>query len=199
MNVSSSLKTTIFVFTAVVMILAAGPALAAGGSYSETQIKDFFYRVMNFAVFFGVLFYLLRKPLPKFFRDRREAIAQNLEYLETQARNLQEQTEILNKQIAGIASERDSILAQYERMGQKEADRIIAEAKIAADNIIHKTEAAMDLEIKSARQALLTEIVKLSTVTATELVKGNINNDDQKRLTGEFMAQVEKLGQTTGA
>ena len=212
MNVSSSLKTTIFVFTAVVMILAAGPALAAGGGYSETQVKDFFYRVMNFAVFFGVLFYLLRKPLPKFFRDRREAIAQNLEYLETQARNLQEQTEILNKQIAGIASERDSILAQYERMGQKEADRIIAEAKIAADNIIHKTEAAMDLEIKSARlagtldleiksarQALLTEIVKLSTVTATELVKGNINNDDQKRLTGEFMAQVEKLGQTTGA
>lgn len=198
MNVSSLLKRAL-VAAAVVTILAAGPALAAGWGYSDTQIKDFVYRLMNFAVFFGVLFYFLRKPLPKFFRDRREAIARNLEYLETQARNLEEQTEILNRQIAGIASERDGILAQYERMSQKEADRIIDEAKAAADNIIRKTEMAMDLEIKSARQALLAEIVKLSTEAATELVETNINNDDQKRLAGEFMTQVEKLGQATGA
>jgi len=176
-----------------VIIIAAAPAFAAGDGYSESQIKDLLYRLMNFAVFFAVLFYFLRKPLAKFFRDRRESIARNLEYLETQARNLEEQTEIMNKQIAGIASERDSILAQYERMGQKEADRIIAEAKTAAENIIQKTQAAMDLEVKSARQVLLQEIVRLSTEAATELVKTNISDEDQKRLTGEFMAQVEKL------
>lgn len=199
MKKSFSLKTALLASLAALLVLAAGPALAASeGGASPGQIKDFIYRVINFAAFFAILYYFLRKPLPKFFRDRRQAIARNLEYLETQARNLEEQTEILNKQIAGIASERDSILAQYERMGRKEADRIIAEAKSAAENIIQKTEAAMDLEIKSARQALLEEIVRLSTKTATELVQSNINAEDQKRLTAEFMAQVEKLGEAQG-
>lgn len=186
-------KTLITALAALALLVAAVPAQAAGGGYSETQIKDLLFRLMNFAVFFAILFYLLRKPLPKFFRERRESITRNLDYLETQARNLEEQTEIMNKQIAGIASERDSILAQYERIGQKEADRIIAEAKAASAALLQKTQAAMDLEMKAARQALLQEIVRLSTQAASALVKSNINDDDQKRLTTEFMAQVENL------
>lgn len=186
-------KTITAVLMALVLLSLAVPAQAAGGGYSEAQIRDLLFRLMNFAVFFAILFYLLRKPLPKFFRERRENITRNLDYLETQARNLEEQTEIMNKQIAGIASERDSILAQYERIGQKEAERIIAEAKATAEALVQKTQAAMDLELKAARQALLQEIVKLSTQAASDLVKRNINNDDQKRLTTEFMTQVEKL------
>lgn len=193
MSASSFRKLLVIFMVAVLTIVVAAPAFAAGGTYSDAQIKDIIYRLLNFSVFAIILFVVLRKPLPKFFRERREAIARNLEYLETQSRNLDEQREMLNKQIAEIASERDAILAQYERMGQKEAERLIADAKTAAENIIKKTEAAMDLEIKSARQALMNEIVKLSTETAAELVKENINQDDQKRLTGEFMAQVEKL------
>lgn len=178
---------------AAVAVSGASSALAAGGGYSDAQIKDLLFRLMNFAAFFAILFYFLRKPLAKFFRDRSDNIARNLEYLETQARNLEEQNEIMNKQIAGIASERDTILAQYERMGQKEADRIIAEAKATSEAIVQKAQASMELEIKAARQTLLAEVVRLSTQAATDLVKNNINDEDQKRLTSEFMSQVEKL------
>ena len=186
-------KSSLIGCAVILFILTAGPAFAAGGHYSDTQVKDLLFRIMNFVVFFCILFYLLRKPVAKYFRERRENIARNLEYLETQARNLEEQTEIMNRQIAGIASERESILAQYERMGQKEADRIISEAKATAASIIDKAQAAMDLEIKAARQALIEEIVKLSTEAAGDMVKESINDNDQKRLTAEFMAQVEKL------
>ena len=179
-------------FMALALGLTAGTAWAAGG-YSEAQKSDLLYRLMNFAVFFGVLFWLLRKPVGKFFRDRREGIARNLDYLETQARNLEEQNAILNKEIANITAERDSILAQYEKMGRKEADRVIAEAKTAAENIVRKTQAAMDLEMKAARQALMVEIVRISTRAADEMLRNNINDDDQKRLNHEFMEQVRNL------
>ncbi|MDL2260435.1 ATP synthase F0 subunit B [Deltaproteobacteria bacterium OttesenSCG-928-K17] len=189
-------------FIVAALILSSVPALASGG-YSEAQIKDILLRLMNFAVFFAFLFYVARKPIAKFFAERREGIARNLEYLETQARNLEEQTEIMNRQIADIASERDAIIAKYERQGQKEAERIIAEAKLSAEAIVQKTQAAMELEIKAARQTLTREIVRLSTQAATELVKSNINQDDQKRLTSEFMDQVATLkapeGQRTAA
>lgn len=190
---SRTKKISVAFLTLAVMVLMAAPAMASAEGYTATQIKDLLFRVQNFAVFFIVLFFLLRKPIAKFFKDRREGIERNLSYLETQARNFEEQAEIMNKQIANIASERDTILAQYEIIGQKEADRIIAAAKATAENIVQKTQAAMDLEFKAARQALLTEIVKISTQAATELIQTSINKDDQQRLTSEFMAQVEKL------
>jgi F0F1-type ATP synthase membrane subunit b/b' len=178
---------------ALFICLASLPLMASEGAYSENQIKDFLFRLMNFAAFLIVLIYAAKKPVTNYFRERGENIARNLEYLETQARNLEEQKEIMNKQIAGIASERDAILAQYERLGQKEADRIIAEAARMAENLIQKTNDALLMETKTARQELLAEIVKLSTAAARELIQKNITAEDHNRLTDEFMAQVEKL------
>lgn len=173
--------------------MAASAALAAGSGYSDAQKSDLLYRVMNFAVFFGVLFYLLKKPLAGFFRQRREGIARSLSYLETQSKNLEEQNAILAKEIASVAAERESVLAQYKNMGQKEADRLIGEAKAASEAIVRKTQIAMDLEMKAARQALLTEIVRISTEAAENMLRNNINDDDQKRLNNEFMDQVRSL------
>jgi F-type H+-transporting ATPase subunit b len=168
-------------------------AASEGGGYSTAQWQDLLYRTLCFAALLAVLYRFARRPVAAFFRERRESIARNLEYLETQARNLEEQKEIISKEIANIALERDAILAQYESLGRKEADRIIAEAKAAAEALIEKTREAMELEMKSARQALVAEIVSLSTKAAQELVRNNITPDDHQRLTREFMEQVEKL------
>jgi len=181
---------------AALVLFWSAPALlwaSEGGGYSSAQWHDLLYRALCFVVFLAVLLHFARRPVAAFFRERRENIARNLEYLETQARNLEEQKEIMSKEIANIASERDAILAEYERLGQSEADRIITEAKAAAEDLIEKTRQAMEAEIKTARQALLAEIVGLSTRAAQDLVQKNITADDQKRLTGEFMDQVEKL------
>ena len=182
--------------TLLVWLWSASPlawASSEGGGYSSAQWHDLLYRVLCFAAFLGVLYYFARRPVTTFFRERRENIARNLEYLETQARNLEEQNEIMSKEIAKIASERDAILAEYERLGQNEAARLIAEARTTAETLLEKTKEAMEMEIKSARQALLAEIISLSTRAAQDLVQKNITEDDQKRLTSEFMNQVEKL------
>ena len=191
------MKKPLWAAAALVMFWSsAAPLLlwaSEGGGYSHNQWYDLLYRTICFAVLLGVLYRFARRPVIDFFRERRENIARNLEYLETQARNLEEQKELMSKEIASIASERDTILAEYELLGRTEADRIIAEAKASAEHLIEKTREALDREIKSARQALLAEITSLSTRAAQELVQKNITADDQKRLTREFLDQVEKL------
>ncbi|MCL2029096.1 MAG: ATP synthase F0 subunit B [Deltaproteobacteria bacterium] len=188
------MKKLLSVAAALFLFLSPLPQLwASDGGYSAAQWRDILYRVLCFAAFFGVLYRFARRPLANFFRERRENIASNLEYLEAQARNLEEQKEIMSKEIANIAAERDAILAHYESLGQKEAERIMAEAKAASEAFIEKTREAMELEIKSARQTLLAEIVNLSSRAAQELVQKNITPADHERLTREFMEQVEKL------
>lgn len=186
------MKKALLIALAVAVAMAAVPALAEGG-YSAAQKKDLLFRVMNFAVFFGILFYLVRKPLAGFFRGRRESIARNLEYLEIQARDLGEKNALVQKELEGLAAEREAILARYERQGQAEAERIVREAHEAAEAIIQKTQAAMDLEAKTAREGLRREIIELSSRAAVDLVKKNINAGDQKRLAQEFVDQVRGL------
>jgi F-type H+-transporting ATPase subunit b len=175
--------------------LTATPALAASesGGYTPEQWREFVYRIVNFIVFAGALFYLLRKPIGKFFRGRREGIARDLEYLETQTKNLEEKNAVMRRQLSELTSEREAILAQYERDGTRERDRIIAEAQKTADQIVQKTEAAMAQDLVVAKRALTAETGALAVKLAEELLAKNIQPDDQARLSHEFIESVIRL------
>ncbi|MDR1608751.1 MAG: ATP synthase F0 subunit B [Deltaproteobacteria bacterium] len=176
-----------------VLAFSVSPALAEGTGYSPAQWRDFFWRAINFVVFVGLLFFLLRKPVGAFFRGRRDNIARTIEYLETQTKNLEEQNEVMRRQLSELTSEREAILAQYERDGARERDRIVAEAQKTADLIIQRTEAAMAQELVVARRALATETGELAVKLATELIANNIQPEDQSRLNHEFMERVIRL------
>ncbi|MDR1577416.1 MAG: ATP synthase F0 subunit B [Deltaproteobacteria bacterium] len=183
-----------WVFGALALVtIFTAPALAAEAGYNSAQWRDFFWRAINFVVFVGILFFLLRKPAGAFFRGRRENIARTLEYLETQTKNLEEQNAVMRRQLSELASERTAILAQYERDGARERDRIIAEAQKAADLIVERTEAAMAQELVVARRILAAETGELAVKLAEELVVNNIKPEDQARLGHEFMERVIRL------
>ncbi|MDR2367640.1 MAG: ATP synthase F0 subunit B [Deltaproteobacteria bacterium] len=161
--------------------------------YSAERWRDFLYRVINFVVYVAILYFLLRKPIKNFLSGRRDNVARTLEYLETQSRNLSEQTGALTRQLDQLGQERLGILSQYERDGAKERDRIIAEAHRTAELIIKRAESAMDLEIKTARQKLTAEIGELAKNLAQEEIVEKITDDDRSRLVLEFVDKVVKL------
>ncbi|MDR2385998.1 MAG: ATP synthase F0 subunit B [Deltaproteobacteria bacterium] len=182
--------------------LLAKPALASESSgqegsetsgYSPERWRDFLYRVINFIVYVALLYVLLRKPVKNYFSGRRENLARTLEYLETQSRNLDEQTEAMRRQLDQLSQERLGILGQYERDGVKERDKIIAEAQKTAQIIIQRAEAAMELEIKTARQKLTAEIGQLAQNLAQKELAEKITDSDRSRLVVEFVDKVVKL------
>jgi F-type H+-transporting ATPase subunit b len=161
--------------------------------YSGERWRDFLYRVINFVVYVALLYFLLRGPVKKFLFGRRENVARTLEYLETQSKNLGEQTAAMRKQLDQLSQERLGILSQCERDGAKERDRIIAEANKTAEIIIQRAEATMELEIKTARQKLTAEIGELAKNLAQKEIVENITDDDRGRLVLEFVDKVVKL------
>ncbi|MDR1164502.1 MAG: ATP synthase F0 subunit B [Deltaproteobacteria bacterium] len=173
--------------------LAALAAEAGETGYSSEQWNDFIWRVINFAIFFGVLFFLLKKPIKNFFAGRKENISRTLEYLETQAKNLEEQNGALQKELSQLAGEKDAILAQYERDGARERDRIVAEAQKTADSIIRKAEVAMDQELKTVRRSLARDAGLLAAQIAGDLLAQNVNDEDRGRLSLEFVEEITKL------
>ncbi|MDR2443704.1 MAG: ATP synthase F0 subunit B [Deltaproteobacteria bacterium] len=161
--------------------------------YSAEQWKSFVYRLLNFIVYAGILYYLLRKPVAAYFGGRREKIARTMEYLEIQARNYEEQAKVMRRRLDELSLERESLIKQYERDGTKERDRIIEEAKTAAALIVERTEVAMQQEIKAARRLLTVEASELAVRLASDLLTKSIDEEDRTRLAHEFIEQVVKL------
>jgi F-type H+-transporting ATPase subunit b len=183
----------VLVASAAPELLASGPEEGAGG-YSSEKWRDFGLRVMNFVVFVAILWLLLHKLVKKFFQGKKEGISRTLEYLETQAKNLDEQNQVMKRRLSQLAQDREGILAQYERDGQKERDRIIAAAHDTADQIVRKAQTAVEQELKQAKRQLTQETGSMAVKMAGDLVQQNITDDDKNALVHNFLEQLAKLG-----
>lgn len=177
--------------------LLLAPALAssawASGEGGASPWPDLIVRTIVFAVFLGLLIFLLRKPVGKFFADRRENIATTLEYLETQEKNLQEQLEIMARKMDELAAEREDMIAKFEEEGRQERDKLIAEAKTAAERIRQQAEATLAQEIAQAKAELKIRVASAAARLAGELLNKSVTPEDQKRLAEDFMSQVTNL------
>jgi F-type H+-transporting ATPase subunit b len=148
---------------------------------------------MNFVVYAALLYILLRKPAANFLGGRRQNIGRTVEYLETQARNYEEQAKVMRRKLDELDEDRARTLKRYEEDGAKERDRIIAEAVKAAALIVERAEAAMAQEVRAARRTLTTEASAMAMGLAGDLLARTVTGEDRARLAHEFVEQVVKL------
>ncbi|MFP3871029.1 MAG: F0F1 ATP synthase subunit B [Syntrophobacteria bacterium] len=154
------------------------------------KVPDFFYRLLNFGLMVGILYYFLRKPLRQFFAKRTENITKTLNELETKKQDADQKYKEYSEKLAQLDKETDRILQEYIEQGEREKVKIIANAEKAAAEIRKMTELAIQQEIKSAKGDLQREIAELSVAAAEQMLKDKIEEEDQQRLVNDFMTKV---------
>jgi F-type H+-transporting ATPase subunit b len=167
-----------------------GEAASHGGGETTARLLDLLYRSINFIIFFGVLFFLLKKPLKQALADRRDSIQQELQDLEAKRDEANREFQALEKRISNIKEEREVILAEYKAEAEKEKQKIIDNAEKTASRIIDQSQITIQQEIRKANQALRQEMSEMAVRMAEELLKKNITENDQKVLIGEYLAKV---------
>jgi F-type H+-transporting ATPase subunit b len=170
---------------------AAGHEAAAGhGGETTARLLDLLYRSINFIIFFGVLFFLLRKPLKQALIDRRDSIQKELQDLEAKKEEANREFQALEKRISNIKKERETILAEYKAEAEKEKQKIIDNAQKTASRIIDQSQKTIQQEMQKANQALRQEMSDMAVLMAEDLLKKNITDNDQNLLIGEYLAKV---------
>lgn len=168
----------------------AGAEAAHGGGETRARILDLVYRAINFIIFFGVLFFLVRKPLKQVLGSRRESIQKELADLEGKKEEAQREYEALTRRIANIKEEREAILAEYRAEAEKEKQKIIENAQKMAERIVDQAQKTIQQEIQKANQILRQEMADAAVRMAEDLLKNNITENDHKMLIGEYLAKV---------
>lgn len=153
------------------MVLVAATCWAADG-HEAPRWGDFGWRVLNFVLFFGILWYFTGKLIRKYFKGRRQQIKDGLDNLEQRRAEAKVKLADVEKRIANLEAERKAILdesmAQAERLkqqiiaeAQRQADQIVEQARLTAQNegraMLNDVRATIADEIVDAARKALVE------------------------------------------
>src|SRR5665647_2403580 len=146
---SKKIIVTLAYISVLVLIASVGFAAEGGeGAHhvdSAAQMKDFGWRVLNFAVLVGILVWALKKADVKGSLAARQAdIEKSLKDAEAARDAAEAKLHEYSVRLDQASKEIDELHAAIVREGEQEKGRIIAEANIAAEKIV--AQAALSAE-----------------------------------------------------
>jgi F-type H+-transporting ATPase subunit b len=173
--------------------IAAASEAAQGGGHggiSPEKIQELIWRTVNFVVFAAILIKLVAKPAKKFFGDRSQEVATNLEELQAKLAAAQAAIQAAETRLHEVAKEREDIIKQYLAEGEMEKAKILDKANQVAARLKEMAIFTIQQETKKAAQDLKEEVVGLATQMATDMIKEKATYADQQGLVEEYLKKV---------
>lgn len=171
-----------------------GTEEAGHGTDRRADFLDLLYRFINFALLVIILGWALKRAdIKSLFAKRTEEIREKLENLRRDKEEAERKYREIEAKLKGFERERERIIEDYQREGEAERDRIIAEARKKVQMIMEQAEFTIRQEIQSARDKLREEVVEMAAGQAQEIISRRITEEDQARLVNDF---IERVGKT---
>jgi F-type H+-transporting ATPase subunit b len=155
--------------------------------------------VINFALLLLILVLAVRRTINPALSDRRAAVESEL----NEAQRLRAAAEAVHREYSERLGKLDEEIASLRRefvtAGERERDRIVAEARDKAERMRKEGEFAIAQELKQLRADLVREAVEAAVESAEKAVRTATTSADQTRLADEYVASLEKTGSTGAA
>jgi F-type H+-transporting ATPase subunit b len=183
------------------LVLVASVGFASEGGegahhvdHAAGQMKDFGWRVLNFAVLIGIVVWALKKADVKGSMAARQAdIEKSLKDAESARDAAEAKLREYSGKLDQASKEIDELHAAIIREGEQEKSRIIAEANVAAEKIVAQAALSAEQETVKARNELRAEAAKLAVEIATGKLTGAIQKNDHDRFVGEYLDKVVQI------
>jgi F-type H+-transporting ATPase subunit b len=177
-------------------LLGMATAFASGGAAAEghegANWLDFLWRLINFIVLIGLLYWLLAKKVKEYLSGRRDgirtALADAVASHQAAEKKFREYSDKLDKATGEIEQIGEMIRSQ----GSAEKERIIEDARREAEKIRDDAQARMEQEFAKASQQVRIDAVRLSTEMAEGLLKKQITAADHETMVNDYIEKVVK-------
>ena len=194
------LSLTITVMTCLLLVVLAAAGFASeggeGAHHVDTakQLKDFAWRVLDFAALMALVVWALKKADVKGSLAARQAAIDKALQEAAEAKKAAEKIFAeYSEKLATANKEVDALYAAIKTEGEAEKARIITEANAMAEKIREQASQAAQQEVLKARTDLRVEAARLAVELAEQTIKEKIVKNDQDRLVGEYLTKVVEL------
>lgn len=163
---------------------------AEGHEEHEGSAIDTVARLVNFAIFAGVLVYLLKAPIRTYLSDRgtqiRADLASAVEMKSAAAAQLAE----IERKMGALPGEIEALRAQGKREIAAEGERIRTVAEAERSRLLEQARREIEVQTRIAERDLVAHAAELAVGLATHQIEARITDDDRKRLVDRYVAQL---------
>ncbi|HEX4951208.1 MAG TPA: ATP synthase F0 subunit B [Blastocatellia bacterium] len=138
-----------------------------------TFINPLIPRAVNVAIFFGILYFLLRKPTREFFAERFARIRAALERAAKEKAEAQARIRMIDERLAQL----DSEVARIKETSQQEAAAERARLQAQTQAEIEKIRETARREIEAAKQTALVELRQFTAANTVALAEQIIRRE----------------------
>ncbi len=178
------------VLTVIFLLLMASAAAASGDGEHPLPWGNFLWRVLNFALFIGVLGYFFGKKIVGFFKGRTDSIATEISSLESRKAEAQKNLADVETRIANLESERQAILNDYKAQGEALKASIVAQAEKSAAQIAAQAKVTAQNEINAAMDAMRAEMADKIVEATEKLLAKKLSAAEHTKLVDKYLTKV---------
>lgn len=147
-------------------------------------------RWFNLLLIVGLLVFALRKPLPAYFKQRRQSIQDEIEEASKVRDEAETKLAEVESRMKALDSELEEIRRQARQNAEAERQRLLEEARQDGEKIIAAAEREVGNLRRHAREELKEYASQLALQMAEEQIRGSIGEEDEERVVKRFFAQL---------
>ncbi len=147
-------------------------------------------QLINFGILFGLLFFLLYKPMRRTFDERSNRIRESMEQAEQIKEQMAGTEEQVKEQLAAARREGQNVLAQAAQMGERLKEEARGEARQEAEVIVARARTEIERERDEAIDEVKRQFVDLAITAAEKVVNETLDRKKHRRLIEEVLEQA---------
>ena len=188
-----------FLVGVLLVTLVGGLALSALAAESQQGTSNFkkiwmtSWRVLNFLILAFFLVKLLKEPLSRFLQESARSIRENLQGTEEAFLQAEGELEEVEKRLESLEEETQKLRTAIGELGEKERDKIIANARQTAEHTLEKARLEAGYSVEQAKSQLRRQVIDEAVKTAEDSVRKLINQTDQERLVNEYLHNLKEV------
>lgn len=159
-------------------------AAEASGSIPETFGLDLFaigLQIIWFAIFAGVLWKFLLKPLSRTMDERQKIISDGLQYAEEMKHKLAEAERRQAETLKAAQLEAGRIVDEARAAAKAFSDRAAAEAATRTEDLLRKGREAIEMEREKTLADVRREVARLVVETTGRVLRQELSEQERSR------------------
>lgn len=138
--------------------------------------------LINFAIFAGIIIFVAGPKLTAAMQARRQSVLDGIEEASRLRREAEEQLAAYQAKLTAFDQEREALIAEFREIGERERDRIIADAELEAKRITSDARSLGEREELSAARGVETRLIDRAMDLAVADVQRQANPMVHNRL-----------------
>jgi F-type H+-transporting ATPase subunit b len=162
-----------------------------GGSLIDVVPGLMVWTVLTFLIVLFVLRRVAFSRIQRLIEERRERIREALDEADKAREEARQLRELTAKEREEARAERDRVLEESRRQGQEQLRRAREEAAADLERRLQENQRALEAENRKLREEIRRDVVELTLLASEKVTRKSLDEEDQRRLIDETIAELD--------